>query len=292
MNYALFLGCNIPARVTQYQDAATAVCQQFDIHGESIEQFNCCGYPMRNMDEFGFIQSAARNLAISEQKNMDIMALCKCCYGSLKLAQYHLKQNAGLLEKVNANLQKENLSYKGSVKVKHLLSVLFHDVGIKKIKETIRFKYKKLKIAASVGCHALRPAKITRFDDPVAPSLFDELVKVTGAQSIVWSKKSECCGAPLLGINDILSKDIMKKKLSNAREAGAHFVTAACPYSYLQFDTLQSQVAKEDKTWETIGTILYPQLLGLSMGIDPDRLGIREGQINIDGIESYLSMET
>ncbi len=292
MNYTLFLGCNIPARVSHYQDAAEAVCQEFDIWLESVEQFNCCGYPMRNLDELGFLLSAARNLAIAEQKNNDLMALCKCCYGSLKMAQHQLTENKGLKEKVNIILKKEDLSYEGSGKIKHLLQVLFHDVGIKTIKEQIKTKYKKLNIAASVGCHALRPANITGFDDPVAPSIFDELVNVTGAKSIYWSKKSECCGAPLLGINDKVSKQIMKKKLSDARQAGADFISVACPYSYLQFDELQSQVAYEDNTWEIVKPILYPQLLGVSLGIHPDRLGIKSSRIGIEQIESYLNPDS
>ncbi|RLB21052.1 MAG: disulfide reductase, partial [Deltaproteobacteria bacterium] len=35
--------------------------------------------------------------------------------------------------------------------------------------------------------------------------------------------------------------------------------------------------------------ILYPQLLGLSMGIDRDRLGLIKNQIDITGIEGFLS---
>jgi heterodisulfide reductase subunit B len=37
---------------------------------------------------------------------------------------------------------------------------------------------------------------VTQFDDPVAPTLFDELVKATGAKSVEWSEKLNCCGAP------------------------------------------------------------------------------------------------
>ena len=212
MNYTLFLGCNIPARVPQYRNAAEAVCEKLDISLTPVNEFMCCGYPVRNIDEFTFLLSAARNLALAEQRQKDLMVLCKCCYGSLKMAEFHLKQNPRILENINSVLAKEDLSYKGSLAIRHFLSVLYEDVGLANLKSQLKFRYKELKIAASVGCHALRPARITQFDTPAAPTLFDDLVKLTGAKSIDWSKKSDCCGAPLLGINDALSK---KQRISN-----------------------------------------------------------------------------
>lgn len=289
MNYTLFLGCNIPARVPQYQDAAQAVCKKLDVSLTPINEFMCCGYPMRNIDEFVYLLSAARNMALAEQRQKDLMVLCKCCYGSLKIAEFRLKENPGVLEKINRVLAKEGLVFRGTIDIKHFLSVLYKDVGVLKLKMQIKVKFKKLKIAASVGCHVLRPAGITRFDNPASPRLFDDLVKLTGAKSIDWSRKSECCGAPLLGINDELAKNIMEKKLSNARLAGAHFITVACPYSFLQFDEVQFRVAKKDTSYQTLGPVLYPQLLGLTMGIDSTALGIQNNQIDIGPLESYLS---
>lgn len=291
MKYTLFLGCNIPARVQQYHDAAEAVCEKLDISLTPIKEFMCCGYPARNIDEFTFLLSAARNLALAEQRDNDLMVLCKCCYGSLKMAEFHLKENNTILEKINHILAEEDLIYKGDITIKHFLSVLHEDVGLANLKKHVTSKYKKLKIAASVGCHALRPARVTQFDSPASPTLLDDLVKLTGAKSIDWSKKSECCGAPLLGINDGLSKTIMEQKLSNAKDAGADFIAIACPYSFLQFDEFQSRVAKEDTHFQTLGPVLYPQLLGLAMGIDAATLGIDRHQINIDSLESYVSQK-
>ena len=57
MKATLFLGCNIPARVPQYQEAAEAVCRRLDIQLTVMEEFECCGYPTRNIDEFSFLLS-------------------------------------------------------------------------------------------------------------------------------------------------------------------------------------------------------------------------------------------
>lgn len=291
MEFTFFKGCNIPARVTQYEDSARAVCQKLSISLEEVKEFNCCGYPMRSIDEKGFILSAARNLALSEKKQKDMMVLCKCCYGSLTLAQHHLKENPELLEKVNQTLAREGLAFQGIIQVRHFLSVLHEDIGIKKLKKQVTKKYSKLNIAASVGCHALRPSSVMGFDNAVKPVLFDDLVKLAGARSVEWTKKTECCGAPMMGINDSLALDLMHKKLANARASGADFMAVACPWTFLMFDRFQSELKKKDSSWQTVGPVLYSQLLGLSMGIDVKTLGIEKHNEDITSLESYLEVE-
>ncbi len=289
--YAWFHGCNIPARVTQYADATRAVLRKLDLQLQEIPDFNCCGYPMRNGSRMAFVLSAARNLALAEKSRRDMLVMCKCCFGNLKKAQYILEQEEDLLREVNRTLAGEGLEYTGSLTVKHLFTVLHRDVGVKALKAAVERPFKGLTIAASHGCHALRPSDVTGFDNPVAPEMFDALVKVTGAYSVEWAKKLDCCGAPLMGVNDALSMTMARKKLLDAKTSGAHYVCVACPFSHVQFDEVQQKIADEDKNWEPIGSILYPQLLGLSMGIDAEALGIRKNRLDISDIATYYVQE-
>jgi heterodisulfide reductase subunit B len=292
MKYALFLGCNIPARLNQYETSSRAVLEKLGVGLVDIREFNCCGYPLRNIDFKVFLLSSARNLALAEKKSLNVMALCKCCYGSLKKADYLIKENASLRKEVNKSLEKEGLKYEGGVEVKHLLSVLYHEVGLASIKERVTKAFKGLKIATHYGCHVLRPSQIVRFDDPVAPTLFDKLVEVTGAESIDWPMRLECCGAPLWGINDKLSMDLTLKKLTDGKKSGADYVCAACPYCHIQFDTVQKMILSQRNLNHPLPSILYPQLLGLSMGIDSETLGLKMNKIPISGIEELLTKET
>jgi len=287
MKYALFQGCNIPARVQQYDAATRAVFDQLDIELVEVPGFNCCGYPVRNIDRRAFILSAAKNLALAETSGLDLMAMCKCCYGSLKKAAHALNSDQSLSSEINTLLAKEKLHYGGRVRIVHLLTALHGDVGLDALKPLILKTYNGLQIAVSYGCHALRPSKITAFDDPVAPVLFDELVEITGAYSVDWSRKLDCCGAPLTGINDSLALDMTVKKIDSAREAGAHYVCTACPYTHLQFDWVQNERA----VGQPLAAILYPQLLGLSMGLDEQILGISENRLELADITSYLISE-
>jgi heterodisulfide reductase subunit B len=291
MKFALFYGCNIPARVSQYAEATAAVCDKLEIELVEFDEFNCCGYPVRNLDQRAFVLSAAKNLAVAEKAELDMLVMCKCCYGSLKKAAWVLKEDQDLKKDVNAVLAKEKLHYEGRAAIDHLLTVLHRDVGTEKLKSRISRTFSGLQIAVSYGCHALRPSSITGFDDPVSPRIFDELVEITGAFSVDWTRKLDCCGAPLAGINDRLAMDMAAKKIASARNAGAHYVCTACPYTHIQFDWVQSRMAAESENWEPLAPILYPQLLGLSMGIDEKTLGIFNNRLELADISSFLMTE-
>ncbi len=291
MKFTLFVGCNIPVRVQQYELSARSVSDKLGVELLDNQEFKCCGYPAQNTDNKTFVLMAARNLALAEKQGLDMMVLCKCCFGSLKKAAYLMKQDSSLQEEVNAFLAKEGLSYSGKTQIKHFLSVLYHDIGIKAIKEKIAAPFKKLKIATHYGCHALRPSDITQFDDPVNPTLFDELVKVTGAKSIDWPLKLECCGAPMMGINDSLSMDLAGKKLADCKTADADYLCVACPYCQMQFDRVQEIMSSERKMNYNMSSIVFPQLLGIAMGIPGKSLGIDMNILDISNIESFIEQE-
>ena len=289
MKFALFLGCQIPAHLGQYESSARAILEKLDVGIVDIGAFNCCGYPVKNVDHEAFVLSSARNLALAARENLDIMCLCKCCYGSLKKADHLLKENASLRDEVNKMLRHgDGLEYDRDIQVKHLLSVLYHDVGIEAIQEKIEKSYKGLQIATHYGCHALRPSKIVQFDDPVAPSIFDQLVEATGAKSVEWATKVECCGSPLLGINDELSMDLTQKKLTDGRKSGADYLCTACPYCQMQFDRVQNRICATRGIKHQLPAILYTQLLGLGMGIQEDALGLELNWISLEGIEHFF----
>jgi heterodisulfide reductase subunit B len=289
MKFALFLGCTIPRRVQQYELSARAIFKKFDIDVEDIREFNCCGYPIRNMDFKAYILFSARNLALAEKQRLNMMTLCKCCFGSLKKADYMMKNDVALRDETNSILSREGLEYKGTLEVKHFLSVLSEDIGISMLKERLTRSFKDLKIATHYGCHALRPSDIMQFDNPVSPVLFDQLVEVTGAKSVDWPLKLECCGAPLMGINNELSMDLTERKLTNGKKSGADYLCVGCPWCQVQFDTVQLMVTSHRGTNHHLPSVLYPQLLGLALGIKADDLGITMNQMDISGLKGFLT---
>jgi len=286
MKFALFPGCKIPYHLSHYGTATKAVLRALEVQWEEIE-FNCCGYPIRMFDVEAFLFSAARNLALAEAKQLDILTPCKCCFGSLQHAKHWLNLQEHLKDKINHLLDKEGLHFSGHSEVKHLLSLFIDDVGLETIRSKVSRPFKALKIAAHYGCHALRPSTVTQFDDPLAPTLFEKLIDVTGAVSIDWQMRLECCGNPMWEKNSELSVRLMNSKLRDARAAGADYLCCACTYCQIQFDTVQQGQAATNGENPVLASMLYPQLLGLSLGIDAETLGLARNKLDISEVLQF-----
>lgn len=292
MKYAFFQGCNIPIRIQQYAQSTEAVLNKFGIELEVVPDFNCCGYPARNVDEKAYLLPSLRNMALAEKMDLDILVICNCCFASLQKAKNVMAGNSPLQDELNGYLAKEGLEYRGTVQIKHFLTVLFEDVGTEKIKSQLAYQFNDLNISVIHGCHILRPREVTTFDESFVPKITDGLLQVTGANSLDWRGKLECCGAALAGINDELSQTLLKEKISGAQAAGADYITPVCAYCHLQFDTAQKNLPGNTAAQNLLPVLLYPQLLGLCLGIDEQTLGIEQNSTiesaDVEHVKSLL----
>jgi heterodisulfide reductase subunit B len=266
--YLYFPGCKLDPFLPSYGLATRAVLAALDV--ELVDrELNCCGYPVRHQDQLAALLAAARNLALAARAGLALMTPCQCCFGQLKHADYWLRRRDDLRRHINALLADEGLHWEAGSGVFHLLQVLGTAIGMETIRARIRQPLKGLDIAAHYGCHALRPGHVTGFDNPLAPTLFEKLVEVTGATAVNWPLRLECCGFPQRGQNDRLADRLMTRKAADARQAGARLLTTACTYCQRQFGA-----AKDDAA---MPAMLYPQVLGRAMGIGDRALGIVGG---------------
>lgn len=288
MRYAFFAGCKIPYFVPHYGVSSRRVLQELGMELVDLE-FNCCGYPMSHLYYQSSLLAAARALAMAQAQGLDILTPCKCCFGSFKRSMHALSQEPERRRQVSEELAKEGLAFPDKSQVKHLLSVLYHDLGLPALRQRVTRPYQHLKVAVLYGCHALRPSRVTGFDHPYAPTIIDQLVEVTGAQSIAWAGKLSCCGAPLLEHNPELSLAIIARRLSECRQGGADVLAIACPYSQMQAERAYA-VARPPADRELVsGAVLYPQLLGLALGLSADDLALGLNTPDAGYLLSFLS---
>ena len=273
--YSYFAGCKIPYYLPEYGSSTLALLNRFGIELLDLE-FNCCGYPVRDMDFKSFLLAGARNLALAEQNRTDIVTPCKCCFGSLKFVEHYLHQRGELKGQINDLLRPEGLQWEGRTAVKHLLSVLHQDVGVDALRAAVVNPLKNLKVAIHTGCHALRPGNVTRYDNPFAPGIFDDLVAVTDAQSVFWPMSTECCGNPQWDKNRKMALKQMERKLINAKQAGADYVCTACTYCQMQFEQKSRSDLIPLKSDQFIPAILISQLIGLSIGMEGSEIGLSD----------------
>lgn len=274
MSWALFLGCRIPADLPAYGAATRAVLGRLGVEVRDDVPFDCCGYPTRDLDRAAATLLAARNLARAEAAGAGILAPCKCCYGQLRHAAHALAQDAPLRERIAADLHREGLAWNGTARVEHLLGVLDREVGAEAIAACVTAPQRGRRVAASYGCHALRPSDVVQLDNPLAPQVFERLVAATGATPVDWPRRLDCCGRPLYSRNAVLSLLLTRSKVADAREAGADALCTACTWCHLQLADYDAAAAPTDPRIETLH---YPQLLGRALGLSPEELGL-EGE--------------
>ncbi len=289
MKYAIFRCCPTSTFLKYYEASTNAVLAKLGVTLVDIKQFNCCGYPLKSTDNKAYLLASVRNLAVAAGNGLDIITLCNCCFESLKQAKFRMETDDTLHHEISNILQKENLAYHQKIQVRHVFEVLLEEIGIDGIEDQLVTRYEGLKIATHYGCHLLRPSKVLQFDNPVAPTHFDTLVEVTGAQSIPWSSKLDCCGAPAWGSFDELSISLTDKKIKSAQAGEADFLCVACVYCQLQFDRVQKMLIAQSPSKGALASILYTQLLGLTLGIEPDVLGLDQHHMDTTGLSAFLA---
>ncbi|QJT10829.1 CoB--CoM heterodisulfide reductase iron-sulfur subunit B family protein [Oceanidesulfovibrio marinus] len=277
MKYVWFPGCKIPYHQPQYGEASRAVCAALGVELVDLE-LGCCGYPVRHQSFEASVLSSARNLALAAAEGLPILTPCKCCYGNLRHAIYWMERNETLQKRIRRLLAQEGLHLPTRPvdwpEPVHLLTALDRDVGAPAIAVAVTNPLTDIKIAAHYGCHALRPGNVTRFDNPLQPTLFERLVEAAGATAVYWPMRLECCGNPLFGKDDRMALKLARKKLVDAMTAGAQVLATACTYCQLQFDTHRSLLHELMPLEGAPPSVLYPQLLGLALGLPPATLGL------------------
>jgi len=282
--YLLFLGCVIPYRISSYEISTRKVLDKLGVELVEMPEFNCCGFPLDPINHDMMLTLAARNLCLAEQQNLSIMTLCNGCFGILNHVNKELKEDKKIRGKVNEYLKKIDMEFKGTITVKHLIHVLAQDVGFEKIKESIQKPLNPLRVAQHIGCHVVRPAKYVGFDDPENPTILKKLIRITGAECLNYMDEMECCGAPIIGVNDKIPLQLAREKLDHIRTVGAQALITVCPFCHMMYDLNQPRIEKTFNEKFGIPVLHYPQLLGLAMGLNPDELAFKQLRVDASKI--------
>lgn len=282
--YLMFLGCAIPYRVSAFEISSRKIFEKLGIELVEMPEFNCCGLPLDPISHETMLILAARNLALAEQKGLDIITLCPGCAGTLKKVNRMLKEDKALRDEINCHLKEAGLEFKGTQNAKHFMQVLIEDVGLEKIKKSVVKPLTMLKVAEHNGCHILRPKEFIGFDDPEDPKTLKTLIEATGAQCLDYLDETECCGAPSVGVNDKIALLLAKDKLSHMKMVDAEVMVTICPFCHIMYDTNELRIEKMFNETYGIPVLHYPQLLGLAQGMKPEELAFNELRVDVSKI--------
>jgi len=277
--YALFLGCTVPVRAQHYELSARHVAKELGIELVDMPGASCCGFPIKAVDAETSLLIAARNVGLASQLKLDVVTLCNSCTAMLSDAQIQLDNKV-----FRSKFKGAGLSYPQEVKVRHFVRMLYEDIGIENIKKRVKKPLNPLKIISHYGCHYMRPTQLYGFDNAEVPHTLDELVRVTGADSLEYADKKMCCGGSVLGIDEELAITMSNHKLKTAKEKEADALVSICPFCTVMYEDNQRKAESKFNTQYGIPVLYYPQLLGLSFGLDANAVGLRFNRIKPDAL--------
>ncbi|MFW9833910.1 MAG: CoB--CoM heterodisulfide reductase iron-sulfur subunit B family protein [Candidatus Thorarchaeota archaeon] len=277
--FVLYTGCTTPVRLPAYERAVEVVLEKFGVRLTTMKDANCCGAQyVESVNHVAFAAMSGRILAIAESMDMDILAICGACSGSLKHVKHELDHNEELRDEVNTILEEEGLKYTGKIDVKHLLQIFREDIGYDAIKTAVVNPYKDIRLAAHYGCHVTRPEEIVQVDDAENPTIIDRIIEVAGGTAVDYTGKTRCCGGPLLAMDEEVGNAIGRDKIENIRRENVDGIVTACVFCDIQLTQVQFGPEAGDKP--KIPVITLPQFLGPALGIDFESLGIYLNKIS------------
>ncbi|MDP2940869.1 MAG: CoB--CoM heterodisulfide reductase iron-sulfur subunit B family protein [Candidatus Omnitrophota bacterium] len=279
MKYAYFPGCSLHSTAKEYDLSARAVAEALGIELIEIPDWVCCGATPAHLTlHLLSLALPVKNLLQAKKLgNYEVATCCAACFSRLKIANKFMADDAEHRGKVEEIV---GAKYSGEVKVRHFLDILVNVFGLKNISERAVKKLCGLKVACYYGCLLTRPPEVTQLDDLEDPHLIDDLMKIIGVEPVKWPYKTECCGASFsLTKTDIvlkLSNDILQM----AYDEGARAIVVACPLCQSNLDLRQGMINKKYKKNFNMPVFYFTQLLGLALGIDPQKLGLEKHIVN------------
>ena len=268
--YAHFLGCVLPTKMPWAESAIMQALPKAGVDIEYLTKSSCCPRAgvWVSVDKRVWLTLASYNLLQAEQAGRDVMVSCNGCYVTLYEANKLLQENPKELEEVNKYLAAAGKHYDASVRVRHLLEVLYEDVGIERIKKEAKKLH--IRVAIHPGCH------MRIFQDGHLVKYFEELNAARVDEVVPYGLERMCCGLQAnLADREFATYDRAKRKFDAIKAANVDALVIVCSGCYDQFERAIATLKKKDGYEFDVPVIHLAELLAVSYGIKPDDFGMR-----------------
>lgn len=290
MKYIPFFGCMMTTKYPQFEAAVRKSVSHVGMELVDVEGFTCCPDPIyfQARDKIEWYTIAARNISLAEDLGHDIITTCSGCTATLSEVNLVLKEDESLRNEVNNRLKEIGREFKGSINVRHAITVLRDDIGADKVAQSVKYPLNELKVAVHYGCHLLKPSRVMRVDDPDRPQILDALIKATGAVPVHHDLTLLCCGKACM--DDSIPDRMVMDILDTIQEKDVECMGLICPTCFDSFDVKQLILERKYNKSYSIPIIYYFQLLGLAQGYKPQEVGLHLHKIKPDPILKGLEL--
>jgi heterodisulfide reductase subunit B2 len=284
VKYAYYPGCSLESGSAAYDMSVRAVIERLGFGLDELDDWNCCGATEYfSQNELVATSVIARNLALVDNQHDQLVAPCAACFLNLKKTDKLMAENAGIRSKVDQALAAGGLRYEpGRVRVRHLLDVLYTDVGEAAIKAKVVQPLTGLRVAPYYGCQIVRP--LNGFDNPEYPMKLDEMFTWLGAEVVDYPVKAHCCGGHMTQISEEHAFELIRRLLQSAADYRADLILCMCPMCQLNMDMYQGRVNSFFSTNFKLPIVYFTQMLGVALGIDLKKLGFGKELVSAEPV--------
>lgn len=277
-DYIYYPGCSVKTNARHYEESILPVFEKLGMRLEEMDDWNCCGATATlSVDSAKAAALNGRNLAIAEKAGKDVVAPCAACYLALKKANDFLLSSEPEADKILEELKNLDLTYKGTVKVKHPVEILNSEIGLDRIRNEVQRTLDGLRVAVYYGCQVVRP--FSDFDDPDYPESMDNLMRAIGAETVEYNAKTRCCGGALTANLDDLGAKLNYVLLKEAEKKKADAIVTLCPLCLFNLEIAQDQVIKKYGQKYRMPILFFSQLMGYSFGFSKEEMGFSRSLI-------------
>mgnify|MGYP001618784594 CR=1 FL=1 len=285
LKFALYPGCAAKGATPELYQSTMAIVGRLGIEVVELAASSCCGAGVVTEAEPDVALALnARNFAQAERLGLDVMTICGTCQGVMAAANKRLKNEPGLLDRINRLLEPDGIAYRGTIQVKHLLWIIVREIGLRQLGAQVVTSLQGLRIAPFYGCYILRPSWDLGFDDPENPASLEQVIRALGGEAVAYAGRTKCCGFPIILEKEAVAMAMAGANMKEAKDQGADCMVTPCPLCHMSLDIYQDRAGQAVSTQLNLPILHLPQLLGLAMGIPAKELGLARHLIPVDSI--------
>jgi succinate dehydrogenase / fumarate reductase cytochrome b subunit len=288
---AYYKGCLASLSAKELDSSTQALAPKVGLELVELESVTCCGAgDIHEAEPDYYLHLNARILAYAEATGSDtLMTVCNVCTLNLRQANWQLKLDDALRERVNDNLAAVSVPrYNGGVEVKHLLWLIAEGDGYERLKVAAHKGLKGLKVAPFYGCQILRPSKLLGFEDPDRPWSLEAIIEACGGEAVDYPAKIKCCGFPIIQAREETALGELVQPLEQAQEAGADAMVTPCPLCHLSLDAWQSKLRKATGREFNMPILHLSQLIGVAAGLEASELKFKRHVVTVEPVLEKL----
>jgi succinate dehydrogenase / fumarate reductase cytochrome b subunit len=290
---AYYKGCLASLSAKELDSSTQALAPKVGLDLVELETVTCCGAgDIHEAEPDYYLHLNARILAYAEAAGCDeLLTVCNVCTLNLRQANWQLKNDDGLRERVSNNLERVGVPpYSGNVEVRHLLWEIAEGEGYELLKQSAHKGLKGLKIAPFYGCQILRPSKLLGFEDPDRPWSLERIIEACGGTAIDYPAKIKCCGFPIIQAREETALGELIQPIEQAYEAGADAIVTPCPLCHLSLDAWQSKLRKSTGRDFHMPILHLSQLVGVAAGLEESELKFKRHVVSVKPVIEKLGI--